>query len=346
MAKGRLKETAGQAAEKARQVRDSAQAAIGQAAQKAGEVAGKAKDKAVETAGKALDLAGTAADRAKEGTQALVQKVQDGVEDAKAKKYRPVAYDDFISDEFNLPDMILVVDNESVKKKIYKDKMGWMSTEKEMTVFHLIDKETSLSNLQFYPAARTNTIYYIDPNNKQKFVRVDAYFSYTYESKLAELERVAFSLGAKKSNVTIEEVITEGAKSKKKGLIKGKGKEKGVKVNADISATMETEIKSKRRYKARSFADFSGNNDPVKPELVWFKDNDLINNVIDMRCSNVNGIKRKTIELEEISFASMDKEIAAKIDAAVDSLGLGGNESMSDKWNREINRKMIFHIEF
>ena len=325
MAKGRLKEIAGQAAEKVGQVRDNAQATLGQAAQKAGEVAGKAK----------------------EGAQAFVQNMQEKQQAAKVKKLRPISYELYKSNDFIIPSMIVIVDHTDIKnkdKELLEDAVGWISTEKSMDVLHLIDRDVEYSGLEFTPAARCDTVYYEDPYNKKKFVQVDKYFDHTHESKLAELERIAFSLGAKKSKVEIEE-ITKEKKIIKKNL-GGNIKVNDKTVDGDISNDSYEENQSSTKFEGKIFSNFSGGR-PVRPKLLWFSQSQAINNIIDMRCSKPNSVHKREVILRGSTFASMSKTTARKIDIAVKSLGLAkGNSSVTKEWQKETTHKLVFNIEF
>ena len=65
---------------------------------------------------------------------------------------------------------------------------------------------------------------------------------------------------------------------------------------------------------------FQGNNEPNKPDLKWFKHDENMKRLIEMRCEGKNMVEYKVLELEGTSNASMSIKTAATIDGAVSKL--------------------------
>jgi len=59
--------------------------------------------------------------------------------------------------------------------------------------------------LDFVPAAICDEIYYVDAHDKKRFIKLDRVFQQSHEERLAELEHIAYSLGAKYCSIEIEE---------------------------------------------------------------------------------------------------------------------------------------------
>ena len=66
--------------------------------------------------------------------------------------------------------------------------------------------------------AQCDAVYYVDPFNRNRFIRSDAIFSIAHEEQVAELRHIAEKLGAKKCSIEIKEEKREFSKSDKKGL--------------------------------------------------------------------------------------------------------------------------------
>ena len=140
----------------------------------------------LKTAANKVGEAGkTVAQAAKDNAQMLAERAQVMAEvqreknkGALVKKLSPLFPDDYRAVEFKLPNIIRIVDD-AVRRGIdvCEGAIGWLSTEKGVEVLHLYDEAVEFSGIKFLPAATCDSIYYVDPHNRNNFISVDCYFS-------------------------------------------------------------------------------------------------------------------------------------------------------------------------
>ena len=285
-----------------------------------------------------------------ENVHQLSAKIQDESYKAMLKKYNPVFPEVYNSDSFTVPNLIVIVDD-AVRKgiEVCEGSIGWLSTQKDVAILHLYDEAVEFSGLKFVPVASCDSVYYVDNLDRNRYIKLDGYFDRMQNSKLAELEHIAFSLGAKRYTVEMQESTKEHSKSMKKAfenvkLPIGKSK-KGVSSSAEINY----ESLSQTSKKVLKEAEFANGAEPVHPNLRWFKLDDEINNLIDMRLSGQiknNEMKRYSIELEGSDYSNISAGTAAKIDAAVSKINAGAGYDMVSQHKKESSRQLVFKIEF
>ena len=92
---------------------------------------------------------------------------------------------------------------------------------------------------------------------------------------------------------------------------------------------------------------FAGSDNPKRPTLKWFKNDNTINGLIEMRLSGENAILSKTYRLEGLSSAVMSEKVAYEIDGAVSKMtNAKGKSNMESQATREKYSEFLFHIEF
>lgn len=271
---------------------------------------------------------GSAIDKAR--SEALLRKL---------KKLNPVFPDQYESDEFNLPNVIIIVDD-AVRRgnKLCDGAIGWLSNDAGIEMLCLYDEAIEFSKLKFIPAAVCDAIYYIDSFDRSKFIRTDCIFSKAHEERIAELKHIAHCLGAKKCSIEINESQIGVNIQKRSALIK-----KSIH-SVDTQESTETNLtqSGSDSRSGKVEIEFDGNANCIKPELKWFSYDDNIKRLIEMRMSNSNSVKSETLELSGSSSATMSQKTACAIDSAIGSGGL----SLSSQAEKENRSKLIFHIEF
>ncbi len=302
----------------------------------------KAAAAKVGAAGKAV--AGVVKDNAQmlaERAQVMAEVQQAKNLEALIQKLHPLFPDDYHAIDFKLPNLIRIVDD-AVRKdiEVCEGAIGWLSNEKGVEVLHLYDEAIGFSGLRFLPAAICDSVYYVDPHNRNKFISIDCYFSNMQESRLAELQHIAYSLGAKHYWVEMVETSFENQNTTKSAII-----------NAKLAnATTGEEERHTTENKSKSVAEvvFASGRKPVQPDLCWFANDNNVLNLIKMRCSDLSRdeITTYTIELSSSNAATMSMSTAFKIDSALNNLKTGVNISFNKESEKEHNRKMYFKLEF
>lgn len=281
------------------------------------------------------------------GAVALSEKAKQDSYQRRLRKYNPLFPDVYRSESFNLPNMIMIRDDAERKGiDVCEGAIGWLGNAGGVEVLYLYDEFVPNCGITFVPSADCNAIYYVDSFDRNRFIRIDCIFNKAHEERLAELENVAYCLGAKSCTVEIFESSVEVNISSKKNSIGSGGIIRGVKVSSAESAEQSTSAKSTTQRSGKNYIQMEGHQNPRRPKLKWFSDDKTINNLIDSRCNGDVGIKCKTLELSGSSSATMSQKTACAIDNAVGAMKINGNSTMEAQAIRENRSTLYFSIEF
>ena len=269
--------------------------------------------------------------KAAEGAKAFAEQTKKNIYDAQAKKYTSITAKEFKSKTFNMPSIIEIVDDSANRKFITdKNAIGWIEKHEETDVLHMYFDFVKKCNLNFIPVPQRDNVYCEDNFDSKLFINVNQIFGKATEQKLAELENIAYCLGAKSCSVEIAEANCD-TNSKSKAL------------KAGTSVEISTCSKSANTQSGKTLSYFQGNSSPKKPNLKWFAHDDNIKALIDMRCADTNSIKSKTLELKGSSSATMSTKIACAIDNVINAKSALSMESQAIK---EHSNLLIYEIEF
>lgn len=307
----------------------------------------KGSDFLKSAAGKVGEASKNVANVAKDGVQSLTDKAQELSAQAKVKqveellrKFPPVSREEFAKRNFAMPQLIQIVDN-TLKQEIaqYKGALGWSGKEDSVDVLHLYYASVTDSQIRFLPSATCDAVYCAHPFDKRCYIRLDNYFSYIQQAKLAELQHIAFSLGVKHYWVELVETTNQSDSLNTAVSLSGLKVAKG---NAERATQSSTYSQSK----SLAEMSFSESRDPQPPELHYFAQDENVKELVEMRCSadKKSMLTSYTIELSNSSSAAMSATTAAKISIAANKMGAGS--SFQAQSAREQNSKMIFKMEF
>ena len=291
-----------------------------------------------------VDLSKKAAENAKVGMTAMVEKTKADSYARKMKKYNPLFPEQYQSDSFNLPNIIMIVDD-AVRRGIdvCEGAIGWLSNDSGTEVLCLYDEAVAFSGIQFVPAVTCDAFYYVDSFNRNRFIRTDCIFSKAHEERMAELKHVAYCLGAKRCTIEISEASMDTQVQKKS--IKLTESFKGL--SSTESAEQSISQIGKDRRSGHIDVEFEGHNEPIAPTLKWFAHDDTIKRLIEMCCEGKRSVRSETLELAGSSSATMSQKAACAIDGAIGKLGgIKGSSSMDAQAAKEHQSKLHFHIEF
>lgn len=285
-----------------------------------------------------------AAKAAKDGIQIISDTAQKAAAKAREKqvedrfkKYNPVFPNEYLGADFNIPNVIRIVDD-AVRRGIdvCEGAMGWRSNEQGIEMFHLYDEAIALSNLHFLPAATCDTIYCVDPYNRNRYFSIDSYFAQIQKAQLAELEHIAFALGAKYYQVEMKEEESKKKTRRTKGNINVAHYG-----SADVDMVQSDERSAKRE--ALASVKFSSGRKPSRPTLCWFAHDDQIMNLINMRCSGSTGFERY-LEIRTSSAAAISTNAVAKVNAAAKSMKINCTFNVKDQ--NKCNSTVIYKVVF
>ena len=254
----------------------------------------------------------------------------------------PLFPDEYWSEEFYIPNIICIVDD-AVRRDVdgCQGAIGWRENKKGTEVLFLYDEFVEECGLKFVPAAICDEIYYVDTFDKKRFVKVDYIFRQAQEEKIAELENIAYSLGAKSCSIEIEQ--KEMQREKK---------------HRNVSITESSAFVGKEGYVAESMsnnsvrvsgkfeAKFKGNDTVTRPNLKWFAYDDNIKNLVEYRCNGNNEITSKRLELHGASSTTMSRKAASSIDLTMAAMKMNQSTSIEELSVKESTSKIIFCLEF
>ena len=294
--------------------------------------------------GKAAKAGKKAADGTIAGAQSLVAKAQDENTKAQIRKYNPVFPEQYQSEDFGIPNLVMIVDDVVRKNiEVCKGAIGWRSNQKGVEVFCLYDEAIAFSGLHFVPAAVCDSVYYVDPYDRTRFIRLDCYFDKMQESRLAELQQISYCIRKKKYSVVMDDTSSEKRSVSQKASAK-----QSFRVKAEATEERSVSSEKETQRKSVAYAEFSGERQPIRPNLKWFAHDDNDQNLIDMRCSgrNTDEMKTYSMEFKGSDFATIGANTAAKIDGAMGKISAGSDFKMQNKVTEERHHKLIFQIEF
>ena len=303
--------------------------------------------------GKVKAVGGTVAERAAGASVVVAERAKEGAQmaaeaqiEARKKKYAPVFREEYLAPDYDLPNMIVIEDEDKRKGiDVCEGAIGWLTRANGMEILHLYHEFVDESGLVFHPLPQMDAAYLLDVSGSGRFVNLECLFAETQKEKMAELQNVAYCLGAKYCRLETYESLEE------ESVVRRKGKASARKMGAvSASATGEVECGGTSLEERRMLfeRDFSGSDKPVRPQLSWFKSSKEVNGLIDMRCSDSfdNEIREYTVEIDCRSVATLSHARATAIDAALKGLKISLGLSLKEESSRESRQKMSFSIKF
>lgn len=290
---------------------------------------------------KGADLGKKFAKSASESTKKMFDKIKESNENYKKEKLNPLFPKEYKSKSFHIPNIIKIVDDAERRNIALCDgAMGWRGVENNTEILFLYDEARDMCGLEFIPSFDINAVYYVDKFDKdrKRFIKADCIFSKAQEEKVAELENIAYCLGAKSCIIQMLCSESETSYTKKSLGLSLKN------VSASVENKQGTELKSKSSGAAEVI--FEGHNNPVVPELKWFESDYTIRNLIKMRCENPSSIKHRILELSGTSLSVMNVQSAVAIDCIAGKAKGKGNFSIQNEATEQLSSKLIFEVEF
>ena len=180
-----------------------------------------------------------------------------------------------------------------------------------------------------------------------------------HDERLAELEHIAYSLGAKHCTIDIVETEKTLKKSNKRFGFNAKANiqsdASSDNIESDVSAEINTNYEATLKKEDTRYCElfWDGSDKPKKPRLKWFAYDDGIKNLIEMRCKGGNKVNARTLKIHGSSSITMSKDTACKIDIVLSSIGSTEgkvnskrNAQLASQVTKETDQTFIFTIEF
>ena len=306
------------------------------------EIGQKLGGTAIDVLHKAQDVGQKTSVSVQKGALDLSDKMKQAGYANRMKKYNPLFPDVYHSESFNLPNMITIVDD-AVRRGIdvCVGAIGWLGKSAGTEVLYLYDEAVQDSGLTFIPTPQCDAIYYVDPFDRKRFIRVDRIFSLAQEERIAELKHIAHALGAKRFAID----SSESANVASKVDASAHATENLDRMNnADEHYEQHSANADAKSQTIKNVIELTGNDNPQMPNLKWYAHDDNILRLIDMRMAKE--IRMEQFELSGASSSTMSHKTACAIDSAVKGIEAKANISMETQVMKEQSRKLYYSIEF
>lgn len=281
---------------------------------------------------KTVDFSKKAAGDIQRGAKELSDKTKDEMHAYRMKKYNPLYSEEFEREDFKYPSVVRIAqDSENKDIDVCEGAIGWRETFDGVEVLHIYSKYVDLANIEFLPSVNVNNTYCVDPFNQKRYISYNEVFLKAIEEKLAELEHIAYSLGAKYCSV---EVIESNNSDTSKSA--------GASMNG-VTFSHQSGLTNGNKSGGKTESFFAGHDNPTRPTLKWFSHNDSIKKLIEMRCSDFKSVQKRKLELKGSTMVAMSKGMAAAIDKIAN---IGGAVSMEKQSAKEHDSVLIFEVEF
>lgn len=258
------------------------------------------------------------------------------------ERLKPLFPEDFEQPEFVLPRMIRVaeIDKQHAENPVCKGCIGFKTVQDDLTVITIFRDHINDFGLSFYPGL-ADCVYYVDPCDRDHYVSLDDYFSFMKMQFVAELQRVAQTLGAKHFRITYKEKneLSSSNSVNASASVKGDFGRGGAGYNhsADSFSTSAISVEAEMRFPGHA---------PMRPELQYLKKEINVNNLIDLRMDPLSPLQHQRFNIEMSNSSGIKVKDAVKIDAILKTMNISSNVSIVTEAQNEARRILEYEIEF
>lgn len=260
--------------------------------------------------------------------------------DKELKALRPIFEADIENPDFSLPKLIRIakIDEKHAQSEVCTGSIGFVFSGKELDVITIYPEQIGYFDLRFYPDMDSE-MYYVDPADRDFYIALDNYFSYLKVARISELQKIAQDLGAKHFRVTYkEQQKTMVAKD-----VSGKARIPG-KVGGSMEAEHHNRETDFSKIEIAAEMECLGHK-PVEPTLVYFRRDPQIQSLVSLRMSD-NAMTHQVYTLDLSNSSGIKVKDALKIDAALSSMKIAGNASVTSEAQSETRRIFEYEIDF
>lgn len=285
------------------------------------------------------NVAVSAMENVKENSEHFSEKLDQMKYDNDKKRLCPIYKEELLAPEFVMPTLINIVGYDKRKEnKACEGAVGFL-TGKDTKILNIYHEFVDLLDVTFNPFIE-ETIYHVDPCFSKCYIKMDEYFAYLKKMRVDELVSVAQNLGAKHVEILLKSNQVSAQSQSGSGSI-GVG-------SIGIGASSSKSKKEVSGVEVAAKIDFGGNEKPVEPKLVYFKDESDIKALINMRMNpdNENKILSKTYSLQYGNSSGIKVSDAQKIDAAISGTNCGASRSVTSEAMSENSTILEYSIVF
>ena len=218
--------------------------------------------------------------------------------------------------------------------------IGFVSDQKELRIINIFKDKVDLFGLTFYPDIDCE-LYYVDPNDRDKYIALDDYFSYLKVARINELQKIAQDLGAKHFRVTYKEQKSSfsGSAAKTKGNVKA--------ITNHTTFESEHELSSSALAAVEVAAEMEcPGHEPIEPKLCYLQRESSIQTLISLRMDKNSPLTHQKFTLNLSNSSGIKEKDAVKIDAALKAMKISGNNTVANEVRNESRRFFEYEIDF
>ena len=262
---------------------------------------------------------------------------------ADLERLKPLFPDDFERAEFVMPKMILVaeMDKAHAENPVCEGSVGFKTVLDDMSAITIYRDQIDDFGLTFYPELENKVVYYVDPCDRNHYISLDDYFSFMKMQRVAELQRIAQSLGAIHFKVTYKEKSKSISSNSVDATLTAKAGKQG----ADAKASHSFHDSSLASITIEAEMRFPGHA-PIRPELHYLKKEINIVNLIEMRMDPLSPLQQQRFNIELSNSSGIREKDAVKIDAMLKSMKISGNTTIVAEVQNEARRILEYEIDF
>lgn len=286
-----------------------------------------------------------------EAAENIKTKAEEVREEIERNFLKPVFPNEFISNHYEVPDMLRIIsgDTKHESSKACEGSIGFIDVIQGYKVLNIYKKDIDVffeKEIEGYKMHLNPTVdfdfFHVHPCNKHVYINMNDYFESVKQDKIAELQKIAYDLGAKE--VTIN--YLEETKTLTGNKYKATAKAKVAKKNANGKIDINNKTSRKNSYSEDIIEHYEGSDNPKKPNLVYFRNSKSIENLIEERINGSHGVHEIDKIIKCSTSLGIKKSEAAKIDAAFKFYKIQGNASVSSEVEEENRTIFKYHIVF
>lgn len=278
----------------------------------------------------------------KEGSDRWNEKQEQRRREKEWEELKPIFIDDLDGADFTLSKLIRVTDRDKKheESELCQGSIGFYSETKDLRFLNIYRENTGLFGISLYPSI-DNGLYYADPADRDHYIALDSYFTYLKMARSNELQQIAQKLGAKHFRVTLMEEIKESSSNK---LHTKAGVKVPAKQGAAVDVNHETTSGTYQKLGIAAEMDCPGH-EPERPNLVYLQKDLNVQNLINMRLAK-NALTHQKVTVSFTQSSGIKVRDAMKIDAAINTLKLETNTSVTSEAEKETRRIFEYEIDF
>lgn len=258
------------------------------------------------------------------------------------KLLQPIFVEDLDNADFLLSKLIRVaeIDKKHAASDVCTGSIGFVSDQKDLRIINIFKDKVDAFGLNLYPDTDCE-LYYVDPSDRDKYIALDEYFSYLKIARINELQKVAQDLGAKHFRVTYKEQKTTFSGN----IDKAKGNLQNGKDHITFDAERELSASALAAVEVAAEMNCPGH-DPIEPKLYYLQREASIQSLIALRMDKSSPLTHQKFTLKLSNSSGIKEKDAIKIDAALKSMKIAGNTTVTSEVRNESRRFFEYEIDF